>query len=370
MSETENSRSPEKGHGPELNPLPDNSTRMVWQAPDDMTDRSIRDILRHELRCSGMTVQRLRQPGCVLVDGKPARVVDRMQGGSLLEIILTEPDDSSLVPEEIPIVILYEDAHLIAVDKTDLMAVHPSSIHRSGTLANAIAWHMAAQGRNQRVRPVTRLDRNTSGITLFAKTAHAQFDLARQSETGTFEKAYLGICLGRWEPASGTIRLPIRRKTTSIIERETHPDGDTSVTHYETVATIHLPTEDKNGLPCSLVRFILETGRTHQIRVHCLASGHPMLGDTLYGSPPWPGLAGQALHCDTLSFLHPVTREPVVLHSRRSSAMFRLPGMEKHAPQSEPQPVPQSAAQSANQPVPQPAYQPVPQPTPEPSQGE
>jgi len=330
----------------------ESGTSLHWQAPADMPPRTIRDILRNELRCSGTVIRRLRQPGCILVDGCSRRVMEKMEAGSILEAIMTEPDDSTLTPEEIPITILYEDEHLIAIDKTDCMPVHPSSIHRSGTLANAVAWHLASLGKSQRVRPVTRLDRNTSGITLFAKTAHAQYDLARQASEGTFGKTYLGVGLGLWEPPSGSIRLPIRRKPGSIIERETNPEGDASVTHYETLAvfvahgeaggsgeigmtgkagmtdeTGHTGENGPAGTFCSLMRFILETGRTHQIRVHCYACGHSLLGDTLYGGPLWPGLAGQALHCDSLTFLHPVTRQPIHIRSLRSSPMFVLPGI-------------------------------------------
>src|SRR5450756_1772597 len=135
-------------------------TKLCWRSPSEMPIRNIRDILRNELRCSGTVIRRLRQPGCVWLDGLPVRVVDKMGPGSLLEILMTEPDDSNLLPEEIPLVILYEDDHLIAVDKTDNIPVHPSALHKSGTLANAVAWHLAGQGRIQRIRPVTRLHRN------------------------------------------------------------------------------------------------------------------------------------------------------------------------------------------------------------------
>ena len=305
-------------------------TRIAWQAPDDMPERGIRDVLRHELGLSGTVIRRLRQPGLLTLDGQPVRVVDRMGPGSLLEAWMAEPDDSGVVPEPIPIDILFEDAHLLAVDKTDLLPVHPSALHTSGTLANAVAWHDAHRGVGRRVRPVTRLDRNTSGVTLFARTAHAQFDLARQSDAGQFDKRYLGIAVGYWAEDTGTIRLPIRRKQESLIERETHPDGDASVTHFEVLARFSLTGGHAAGaaaqppLDCTLLRFRLETGRTHQIRVHCAACGHPLLGDTLYGGPAWPGLAGQALHCDQIGFLHPITREPMVVHSHRQAPLFAL----------------------------------------------
>lgn len=343
--------------------------RLVWHTPENMPPRNIHEVLRHELGCSGTVMGRLRLPGLLLVDGIPARVQDRIGPGSLLEIWLSEPEDSNLKPEPLPIAVLYEDEHLIAVDKSDRIPVHPSTLQRSGTLANAIAWHLQQHGEGRRVHPVTRLDRNTAGITLFAKTAHAQHVLSQQAETGQFDKEYLGVAMGSWtnRPASfteyqqgsqtaGTIRLPIRRKAGSIIERETHPEGDASITHFEVLSTFvpiqaggsnaggsnaggsQQDTASKEaGIPenpapspapfsgvCSLVRFRLETGRTHQIRVHCQALGHPLLGDTLYGGPEFPPLAGQALVCDRLLFVHPVSRERVEIRSRRDFPMFRL----------------------------------------------
>ena len=333
--------------------------RLVWQAPENMPPRNIHEVLRHELGCSGTVMGRLRLPGLLLVDGVPARVQDRIGPGNLLEVWLSEPEDSNLKPEPLPIAVLYEDEHLIAVDKSDRIPVHPSTLQRSGTLANAIAWHLQQHGEGRRVHPVTRLDRNTAGITLFAKTAHTQHVLSQQAETGQFEKEYLGVAVGHWRseeptcltygkewPTVGTIRLPIRRKTGSIIERETHPDGDLSVTHFEVLSTFvpipsggseqdtanKEPVMQENQAPspapfsdvCSLVRFRLETGRTHQIRVHCQALGHPLLGDTLYGGPEFPPLAGQALVCDRLLFVHPVSRERVEIRSRRDFPMFHL----------------------------------------------
>ncbi len=298
---------------------------LTWHASTEGQPRNIIEVLKHELHCSGTMIRRLRQAGMLFVDGNIARVVDKIHPGSILQANLSDTVTTLLVAENIPIQILFEDDTLIAIDKEDRIAVHPSSIYRSGTLANAVAYHMQGSGFQGLVRPVTRLDRNTSGITLFAKNAHAQYHLSKQAKNSTFIKKYLGLCLGKWEPAAGTICLPLQRKPGSIIEREVHADGRPSITHYQTVQTIFLK-DEANGefLLCSLVEFVLETGRTHQIRVHCQASGHPLLGDTLYGDQPWPGLAGQALHCHFLSFIHPVSGEKITLHSKNTAPMFSL----------------------------------------------
>lgn len=322
--------------------------RLVWQAPPDMKPRNIQEVLRHELGCSGTVIRRLRQPGTLLVDGAPARVRDRIAPGSILEIWLSEPDDSTLTPEPLPLAILFEDEHLLAVDKSDNIPVHPSNVQRGGTLANAVSWHLRQRGEGRRVHPVTRLDRNTAGITLFTKTAHAQHVLTQQAHSNQFHKEYLGVSVGQWDIPSGSLRTPIRRKAGSIIEREAHPDGDPSVTHFEVLQvftpTHHIHSTDipsagiqveqaqgagnRDATPddgvCSLVRFQLETGRTHQIRVHCAAKGHPLLGDTLYGGPAFAPLAGQALVCDRVRFRHPITNEPVELRSGRDFPMFQL----------------------------------------------
>ena len=333
--------------------------RLEWRALETGTPRTIQEVLRHEFGCSGTTIRRMRQPGLLMVDGQPARVRDVIRPGQFLECWLSEPEVSSLKPEPLPLEILYEDDHLLAVDKGDNLPVHPSSLFRGTTLANAVAWHLRQEGDNHRVHPVTRLDRNTAGITLFAKTAHAQHVLGKQAAQDLFHKEYLGVTVGTWgsDPAEdpggssprGTLDMPIRRKPGSIIEREAHPTGDASVTHYE-VLQVFTPTgtgsdpsglmgSDPNGatlaapagamgsdpIPtCSLVRFRLETGRTHQIRVHCAAKGHPLLGDTLYGGPAFAPLAGQALICDRLVFRHPAEGSMVEIRSRRNFPMFML----------------------------------------------
>jgi len=292
---------------------------LTWRAPDNMNPRNILDVLRNDMGFSGTAIKKLRHPDMLYVDGKPVRVIDKISAGSTLITIISDSESLGLLPEEIPLCIVYEDDSMIAVDISDRKAIHPSSIYPNGTLANGIAWHMKKTGCTGKVRPVTRLDRNTSGIALFAKTAHIQYNLSLQSKSNEFVKEYLGICQGELIPNKGTLSLSIRRNPSSIIEREVHPDGDACVTHYQTKKTLLI--ENK---VCSLVHFILETGRTHQIRVHCSSIGNPLLGDTLYGGSSDQHLSGQALHCDKIIFIHPITRERIVIQSNRSSSMFEL----------------------------------------------
>lgn len=304
---------------------PDSALHIRWDSPPDMPARNIYSVLKNELRCSNTVIQRLRFPNRIFVNGVSVRVADKIGPGCSLEVLMSEPDDSALVPENIPIVVLYEDDFFIAVDKPANIPVHPTTIYKSGTLANALAWHLTEKGVHRRIRPVTRLDKNTSGVTLFAKTAHAQHELSRQSAVGIFNKTYFGIAQGLWENNSGTIDLPIRRKSDSIIQRETHTDGDASITHFNVIRRLQLKSfNETNSFVCTLLSFKLETGRTHQIRVHCSSMGHPLLGDTLYGGLSHIALSGQALNCDEVSFLHPARGERVVIRSLCTSPMFQL----------------------------------------------
>lgn len=156
---------------------------------------------------------------------------------------------------------------------------------------------------HKKIRPVNRLDFYTSGIVVFAKNEYVQENLIRQMSSNTFKKEYLAICEGIFENPKGTINKPIARKENSIIERCISPDGKPSITHYEVL---------KKFDNYSLVRCILETGRTHQIRVHMASIGHPLLGDTMYGNPS-KLTCGQALHCYKIAFIHPINKENMTI---------------------------------------------------------
>ena len=193
--------------------------------------------------------------------------------------------------------IVYEDEWILIVNKSAGIAIHPSVLHYSDSLCNGIKYYFNSISLNKKIRPVNRLDFNTSGLVIFAKCEYIQECLISQMKKNLFKKEYLAICEGSFDIKSDTISLPIARKDNSIIERCISENGQQSITHYEVLK------EFKNY---TLIKCILETGRTHQIRVHLSAIGHPLLGDTLYGNKS-DLINRQALHCYKLKFIHPIT---------------------------------------------------------------
>lgn len=186
------------------------------------------------------------------------------------------PEHSDLLPEEAPLAVLRETELLLAVDKPAGLVTHNAGKERTPSLSRRVAWYYHQHHLLCGIHPVSRLDRETSGIVLFAKNSCVHHMLS----AGRLEKTYLGLTRGQWEQPEGLIDLPIGRKPGSIVERQIDPGGLPARTRYRVL-------EERGG--CSLVQFRLETGRTHQIRVHCAAMGHPLLGDTLYGAPGAPG---------------------------------------------------------------------------------
>ncbi len=224
-----------------------------------------------------------------------ARAIDKIECGDELTIRI-ESEGKMPAPTDLPLDIIYEDEDVLALNKPPAMPVHESRNHRGDTLSNAVANYMSGEG-DCAFRAVFRLDRDTSGIVLTAKN-----ELAAAKLAGKIKKDYYAVVCGEIT-GSGTIDAPIRRLGDSIIKRGVFEDGDFAITHYESIKT--------NG-KYTLLKINLETGRTHQIRVHFSSIGHPMAGDDLYGSP-CADIARQALHCKAIYFTHPVTGEKITL---------------------------------------------------------
>ena len=187
------------------------------------------------------------------------------------------------------------------------MAVHPSILHYNNSLSNGIKYYFESIGLNRKIRPVNRLDRDTTGIVIFAKNEYIQECLIKQMENKNFYKEYIAVLEGLLNEPKGTIAAPISRKAGSIIERCINENGAKAISHYEVIDV-----NEKNNL--SLVKFVLETGRTHQIRLHSKYIGHPIIGDTLYNHESRL-ISRQALHCHKISFIHPVTKKQIELIS-------------------------------------------------------
>lgn len=248
--------------------------------------------------------QKLIESENVLVSGKAVAKNYKLRERDIVEVTVPQPVELSAVPQNIPIDIVYEDDCVLVVNKPKGMVVHPAAGNPDGTLVNALMYYCSGRlsSINGVIRPgiVHRIDKNTSGLLMVAKTDFAHNFLANQIKEHSFQREYIAIVCGHFKEAKGTINAPIGRHP---VDRKkmcvTDKNSKNAVTHYETI-------EEFYGY--SLVSFFLETGRTHQIRVHCAHLGHPILGDDVYGKPV-KDFEGQCLHAKKLGFVHPKTQE-------------------------------------------------------------
>ena len=252
---------------------------------------------------------RLIESGEVAVNGRAVSKSYKLAGGEDIAVTLPEPEPVEAVPQDIPLDVVYEDADVIVVNKPSGMVVHPAPGHPDGTLVNALLYHCAGtlSGIGGALRPgiVHRIDRDTSGLIIAAKNDAAHQYLSAQLADHTLARTYECIVVGKLREDRGTVDAPIARHPTDRKRMAVVTGGREAVTHWEVIARYPGYTH---------VRCRLETGRTHQIRVHMAYIGHPILGDTVYGAKKEvPGLTGQCLHAVGLRFLHPRTHEVVEL---------------------------------------------------------
>ena len=252
--------------------------------------------------------QKLLEDGAVTLSGRPGKKNDRTVVGIKVSVTLPDPEPLDVLPQNIPLDVVYEDDDVIVVNKPVGMVVHPAPGHPDGTLVNALLYHCGSSlsGINGVLRPgiVHRIDRATSGLIIAAKNDRAHLALAAQLQDHTLARVYEAVAVGSLKEDSGTVDAPIGRhpvdRKKMAVDRK---NGRPAVTHWSVLARYPGYTR---------VECRLETGRTHQIRVHMASIGHPLLGDVVYGNKkPFPGLAGQCLHAKRLRFLHPSTGEPV-----------------------------------------------------------
>ena len=257
-------------------------------------------LLRQVLRLSGSAVRRAKwtEDG-ILLDGTRAITGQRVSAGQTLSVLVSDPHPRlDMVPTPGPLDIVYEDGDILVINKAPGLSVHPGPGHYADTLCNFIAFHYRQAGVAADVHLVHRLDRGTSGLMVAARHPHAQERLKLQLHTPAFRRIYLAVCDGVPDPAAGVIDAPIGRAPDSLVERRVDPAGQRAVTAYRTLKTA-------NGR--ALVELELDTGRTHQIRVHMAHIGCPLTGDFLYGTEDKALISRPALHSARLTLRHPVT---------------------------------------------------------------
>ena len=257
-------------------------------------------------------VQKLLEQGMVTLNGRELKKNFRCSAGEGYEVLLPEPAELPLIPQNIPLDVVYEDEDLIVVNKARGLVVHPAPGHPDGTLVNALLWHcgdsLSGIGGQRRPGIVHRIDKDTSGLLIVAKNDFAHQALSAQLADHSLCREYEALVRGNFKQDSGTIdkpigRHPIDRKRMAVTDKNSKP----AVTHWQLLASYR-------GYSHILCR--LETGRTHQIRVHMASIGHPLLGDFTYGAPsPEKGLEGQCLHARRLRFVHPRTGEHILLET-------------------------------------------------------
>ena len=269
---------------------------------DAFLARSVEDLSRS-------AAQKLLEKGSVTISGRPAKKNEKTAEGMTVEVELPDPEPIDVVPQNIPLDVVYEDADVIVINKPVGLVVHPAPGHPDGTLVNALLYHCgdSLSGINGQLRPgiVHRIDRDTSGLIIAAKNDKAHVALADQLQDHSLARVYEAVVHGNIREDEGTVDAPIGRhpidRKKMAIDRK---DGRRAVTHWTVIGRYPGYTH---------IQCRLETGRTHQIRVHMASIGHPLVGDPVYGGnrKSLPGLVGQCLHARKLRFIHPATQSPL-----------------------------------------------------------
>ncbi len=288
-----------------------------YRITSDQSPISVKDFLKSKGYSTQNLIRLKNTTGCIKVNHIPERMNDRLSTDDLLTVHIVENESSpNIVPVEYPLQIVYEDPDILVLNKPAGLPIHPSQNHYDHSLANALAWHYQAQCIPFVFRCINRLDKDTSGLTIVAKHSVSAGILGTMvSEKKTLSREYLAIVKGTLPQKSGSIDAPIARKEGSIIERQVDFEkGEHALTHYSVL-------KEENGY--SLISLKLETGRTHQIRVHMKYLGYPLIGDYLY-NPDNADMSRQALHSYRLAFVHPMTGQPMEFTAPLPEDMHKL----------------------------------------------
>ena len=277
--------------------------KIVYEIEEQDAGRTVLSFLKGKGFSARVLGGLKRNPYGITIGRKRVTVQKQLKKGDVLTVRVanreSQVDNEHITPVNIPLTVLYEDEDVLVVDKPPRLAVHPTLNNRGATLAGAVAYYMKQKNREFVFRPIHRLDKDTSGAILLGKNAHSAGVLGEELKSGKIHRTYLALLDGTLPEKSGTVDAPIGRKDGSVLGREVRPDGERAVTHYKIL-------QERGGM--SLAALKLETGRTHQIRVHMSYLGAPVAGDFLYGTED-PALGRHVLHSASLRFTQPVTGE-------------------------------------------------------------
>ncbi|GIM29223.1 pseudouridine synthase [Clostridium polyendosporum] len=284
--------------------------------PTEYDGRKIRDFLKEKLNLSTRLIRGAALDKRIKVNGAAVKMNFILKENDNIEIKVSKDESQNIKPEKINLDIVYEDEDILVLNKKPFMVVHPTKSHQSGTLANGVLYYFNETNQNCIVRLVSRLDMNTSGLIVIAKNQYAHMALSNEMQSSdSFQKRYLAIVHGNLKEREGTIDLPIYRPQVESIKRVVDDRGQRSITHYKVVDRFK---------DADLVECLLETGRTHQIRVHLSHLGHPIFGDSLYGQEDSEYILRQALHAYGLDFKSPRIKNTLSLRADLPEDMKKL----------------------------------------------